>query len=330
MPKPTKKFTPPLITLAPDGDIILDICNSFSSDDTSPAGIRFLVASQILCTSSPVFLTMLSKTSPFSEAAKLHDPTRKVPITISLSDDNPTAFSVILNILHLRNRVVQKHPPRRPTLLAIMDISDKYQLYEALMFVTHSWCAGISRMDLPLLEKIMLAWAFRYEAMFRDATRDLLLQSHCVTGGNLVLVQDFRMAAVLKECLPECLTKALVEKRNMVIEHFKTELQYFQTERWAQPLLPVCTTKCDRRQQDHFWRMYWLYQLEVPSTWLRSIGYLSSMLRLMPHVDCTEDVTVRDHIWNIDLQDIVDEALRMLKDGLSLSEFPSREVMEGD
>ncbi|KAF8253277.1 hypothetical protein K440DRAFT_625186 [Wilcoxina mikolae CBS 423.85] len=322
-------FTPPLITLAPEGDIILDICDSFSSDDTSPARIRFLVASQILCTSSPVFLTMLSKTSPFSEAAKLHDLTRKIPITISLSDDDPTAFSVVLNILHLRNRAVQKHPPRLRTLLAIMDISDKYQLYEALMFVTDLWCAGISRMDLPLLEKIMLAWAFRYEAMFREATRDVLLQSHCVTDGSLVLLEDFRMA-VLKECLPECLNKALIEKRNMVIEHFKTELQYFRTEKCARPQPPVCTAKCDSRQRGHFWRIYWLYQLEVPSTWLRSIGYLSSMLRHMPRVDCTEDVMVRDHSWNIDLQDIVDEALMMLKDGLSLSDFPSREVVEGD
>jgi len=204
-PTPTSSETSarPLITLAPEGDVILDISDSpATSDYNDHPHTQYLVASQVLCVASPVFRTMFSKTSPFEEAASLYDPTRTMPITVTL-EDNPGAFEIVLDVLHLRNRHVERQL-QLPTLLAIAKISDKYQLYEALMLVTDLWRTTIMNMDAALPEKVILAWAFRYEGLFRETTREILKQSFYVRRHRLVLVQGFSLTW-LSECLPECL-----------------------------------------------------------------------------------------------------------------------------
>jgi hypothetical protein len=201
-PIPSEMSTLPLITLAPEGDVILDICDSpATSDDTDHPRTQYRVASQVLCTASPVFRTMFSKTSPFEEAASLHDPARTTPITMKLEDDS-VAFEVVLNVLHLRNQHVEKQPAL-PTLLVIAKITDKYQLYEALMFVTDSWYTMIKESNATLLEKVMLAWAFHYEELFHETTREVLKSAICFDSCHIL--SNGTTHASLSDCLPECL-----------------------------------------------------------------------------------------------------------------------------
>jgi hypothetical protein len=206
-PTPSEMSTPPLITLAPEGDVILDICDlPAPSNDTDSPRTQYRVASQALCAASPVFRMMFSKTSPFEEATSLHDPSRTVPITVKL-EDNSVAFEVVLNVLHFRNRHVEKQPAL-PMLLVIAKITDKYQLYEALMFVTDSWYTIIKESDVTLLEKVTLAWAFRYEELFRETTREILksVELSFSSFPYVVVIGDSVTISYLSEYFPECLT----------------------------------------------------------------------------------------------------------------------------
>jgi hypothetical protein len=199
MPQPI----PPLITLAPEGDVLLDICDSSpANENTNHRSAQYLVASQVLCAASPVFSKMFSRASPFAEAVSLRDQSRQQPVTVEL-DDNPGAFQVVLNTLHFRNRHVTKVAPLR-TMLAIAKIIDKYHLHEALMLLTNSWQTAAKNMDVPLPEKLIMAWAFRYEELFTEATSWILQRGSWVPGLGLVF-QEEGVQIVLSECLPECL-----------------------------------------------------------------------------------------------------------------------------
>ncbi|KAF8253270.1 hypothetical protein K440DRAFT_657273 [Wilcoxina mikolae CBS 423.85] len=309
-PTPSEMITPPLITLAAEGDVILDISESSATDYPRT---QYLVASQVLSAASPVFRTMFSKSSPFEEAQKLHDPNRKMPITVALEDD-PAAFEVVLNVLHFRNRRVEKQPDL-PMLLAIAKISDKYQLYEALMFITDTWYTTVQESDASLEKKTALAWAFHYEDLFRETTREIIKS---VTGsGRLVIGSG---------CLPECLINAIITKRNLFINRIKSRLEFYRTKRWAWGQ-SICNSRCDSLQWGHFLRMSGLHNLEDSGiAWYRNIDSLVSTLTTITAEKCAGGAreATGDHSWNADLKVVIAEGLKELENGLSLSEFPSR------
>ncbi|KAF8532964.1 hypothetical protein BDD12DRAFT_867688 [Trichophaea hybrida] len=319
---PSEMITPSFITLAAEGDVILDISESPASDCPRT---QYLVASQVLSAASPVFRTMFSKTSPFEEAQKLHDPNRNMPITVALEDD-PAAFEVVLNILHFRNRRVEKQPDL-PRLLAIATISDKYQLYEALMFVTNSWYTAIKELDASLEKKALLAWAFHYEDLFHETTGEII--RHVNDFGRLTM--GFGMVSagpMLSEYLPECLIDAIIKKRNLFIDRIKTRLEFYRNKRWAWGQ-SICSSRCDSLQWGHFLRMSGQYRLVDPgSVWYRNIDSLVSTLRTIAVEKCAGGTGIGDHSWNADLKVVIAEGLKELENGLSLSEFPSR-VAEG-
>jgi hypothetical protein len=120
--------------------------------------------------------------------------------------------------------------------------------------------------------------------------------------------------------------EAIIEKQNQFIDSIKTRLEFYRTERWAWGH-SVCTSECDSLQWGHFLRMSGRYQLEDQCTWLRSVNSFSSMLKSIPRVRCAgRSIVSGDHTWNSDLHRVIDEGFMEFENGLSLSEFPSREV----
>jgi hypothetical protein len=121
--------------------------------------------------------------------------------------------------------------------------------------------------------------------------------------------------------------EALIEKRNRFIDSIKIRLEFYKTEMWAWGSIHCvsCTSRCHSLQWGHFLRMSGLFQLQEPTTWASSISSLSNLLKSITKEGCVGNLAV-DHSWNADLHRIIDQELKELEKGLSLSEFPSREA----
>jgi len=70
------------------------------------------------------------------------------------------------------------------------------------------------------------------------------------------------------------------------------------------------------------------YLLQNKYTWSLSVSLLASTLKEIPSETCTGEAGAisGSHSWNADLRCAIDEGLKELEKGLSLSEFPSREA----
>lgn len=102
--------------------------NEFPKDD-----IRILVSSKHLTLSSDVFKTMLSNN--FQEGHTLQE---KGSATISLLDDEPAAFEILMNIIHSKYTSL----PRDVTveiLTCLAVLVDKYQFREAAKLIVEKW-----------------------------------------------------------------------------------------------------------------------------------------------------------------------------------------------
>jgi len=120
--------------------------------------------------------------------------------------------------------------------------------------------------------------------------------------------------------------ETLSEKRNIFINSIKTKVEFYRTKRWAWGQ-SICTTRCDSLQWGYFLHMSGKYLLQSEHTWDRSVSWLALTLKGIPGEACTNQGTVPgDHSWNADLRCVIDEGLKELEKGLSLSEFPSRDA----
>ena len=89
--------------------------------------VNMLVSSKHMMLASPVFKAMLQR-STFKEGTKLSSAGK---VEVPLPDDNPTAFIIVLDVIHGRNKRV----PRKMDLEMLARISvivDKYQMAEAV------------------------------------------------------------------------------------------------------------------------------------------------------------------------------------------------------
>jgi len=121
----------------------------------------------------------------------------------------------------------------------------------------------------------------------------------------------------------------------MFLDSVKAKLEFFRTERWAWGNVhSVCCDRCDALQLGHFFRMSAKHRLEDMSTWYQSASTLASIFTGIPSEACTDQQKLEapgfeNHSWNADLQLVINLGLKELEKGLSLSQFPSRE-MEGE
>ncbi|PQE28305.1 BTB POZ domain-containing protein [Rutstroemia sp. NJR-2017a WRK4] len=188
-----------LKTFDPEGDLLLVLSrvpdeeitqnhenqdNENTDDDTrktvkpmqelyseSAEEIRMLVSSKHMKLASPVFKAMLRE-DYFKEGLELGS---TGTAEISLPDDDPDAFAILLNTIHGRTRQV----PRDVDLDLLSRIStlvDKYQLHEVVEIMSDRWIALLES-DIPeeftydLQAWLSISWVFEKPRIFREVTK---------------------------------------------------------------------------------------------------------------------------------------------------------------
>ncbi|KAM3075120.1 hypothetical protein ACMFMG_007422 [Clarireedia jacksonii] len=196
------------LTFDPEGDLLLVLAqvsdadvtkedkfqdNEIAGDDTGKAlnsthelypteEIRMLVSSKHMKLASPVFKAMLRKGN-FKEGLEFGS-TGKAEI--SLPDDDPHAFAILINIIHGRTRQV----PREVDLDLLSRIStlvDKYQIHEAVEIMSDRW---ISLLESTIPEEftddlqtwLSISWVFEKSRIFREVTKIAERQSRGRVG----------------------------------------------------------------------------------------------------------------------------------------------------
>lgn len=173
--KEDPRLKPKAVTrdIAPYGDIILEL--------TTKAGIAQLkVASQVLCTASPVFRAMLGPTSSFKEACELRTKTADTePYRLVLADDNPEALAVILLALHCQNKFVPVDISFQ-NLLDLAVICDKYDCAAAVSLWADIWVKDWKKMaqDAGYEQWLFIAWTFGVEDVFQNLSKKLIMEGH--------------------------------------------------------------------------------------------------------------------------------------------------------
>ena len=126
---------------------------------------------------SKVFKAMLS--GPFKEGETL---AATGNTEISLPEDDPVAFEVIMNIIHNRSKAI----PRKMTLeslVAVAVLTDKYEFQQVVEMVSDIWLQtltpkAISKMVTPeLFSWLSVVWTFRRPVEFALLTKDIVLNS---------------------------------------------------------------------------------------------------------------------------------------------------------
>ena len=132
-----------------------------------------LVSSKHLMLASPVFRAMLQH-SNFKEGDELRKNGR---VEVALPDDHPTAFRIMMDIIHGRVSKV----PRQVSLEILTNMSiliDKYETLESFGLIIDVWLLHLEK-SLPtcfnsdVLPWLSIAWVFRLPEHFQKMTRVL-------------------------------------------------------------------------------------------------------------------------------------------------------------
>ncbi|RPB22950.1 hypothetical protein L211DRAFT_839299 [Terfezia boudieri ATCC MYA-4762] len=243
-PEVTDSLTPSLpskvgkITFDPNGDVILVIPSG--SDPSAVA--RFQANSVVLCLASPVFRAMLGPNSRFREGTNLKlaavagglqsSGSNSTPMELSLTDDDPDAFAVILRILHLDFDNIPTAMSAFGTdeeqykLHEMAIICDKYDMRHVLLFWLKLWTAPYLKTlnfnNIAMSSKtgtrwLFIAYAFGYERLFHSVSRELILHCHLRSSGELFLLSP-KINMLDTFYLPQSITDEISAKRQQAME----------------------------------------------------------------------------------------------------------------
>jgi hypothetical protein len=171
------------VEIASQGDIMIEM--------TSSMGLATLrVASQVLCTTSPVFRAMLGNSSRFKEACELREKAgSSEPYKLTLVEDNPEALGVILLALHCQNdRVPQSLSFEQLNNLAI--VCDKYDCAVGVLPWVDIWTKPWKLYaDTTGYERwLFIAWVFDIRDVFEKLSKKFILEGYCRTSTPKYLV----------------------------------------------------------------------------------------------------------------------------------------------
>ena len=165
------------VNIVEHGDLILHVKGV--ADNVSPPQ-RFLVASQTLWASSPVFNAMFGPKSKFQEGLNIRRASMSghPPPVISLQDD-PVAMECLLKVLF--------HQPCQPKtgyreILEVAIVTDKYDMQNVMSCWAEKAISWVERyVGLRGFEDaILISWVFGYEAIFHKMFTHLTLNSKLV------------------------------------------------------------------------------------------------------------------------------------------------------
>jgi hypothetical protein len=167
-------MSPETQTFDPKGDLVLVFNHSTASE--TPAQVNMLVSSKHMILISSVFAAMLKV--DYIEGSTLES---KGHVEILLPDDDPQAFTILLNIIHGRSKKV----PRRVDLLLLQKLAvlvDKYQMQEVVAVFSEIWIANFGD-NIPKaptadsLSWLCISWVFGDGYVFGRVTNILMRAS---------------------------------------------------------------------------------------------------------------------------------------------------------
>ncbi|KAI9641996.1 hypothetical protein NHQ30_009866 [Ciborinia camelliae] len=182
--------------------------NDFAANkpgDTSE-DVHMLVSSKHMSLASPVFKAMLQR-SNFKEGRELASVGK---VKISLPDDDPDAFAILMCVIHGRTRSVPREVDL-DMLSRICTLVDKYQLHEVVEIMSDRWISLLES-ELPeeftdgLLPWLSISWVFEKSSIFKEVTRIIERQSNGRIGQDrddipipkrvLDAIQERRLTAI--------------------------------------------------------------------------------------------------------------------------------------
>jgi hypothetical protein len=185
--------------IVPEGDLILEVSIGATSK-------YFLVASQVLVSTSAVFAKMLGKKSNFAEAVALRESKGKdQPVIVKVEDDDPPMMELILYALHLQYKRVPDSIPLSMLFKAAI-ICDKYALHEALRLIAKVWSDPLkNEANESPREWLFISWVLGPESVFTEVSKQLILDgsSNLDNEDELVFGEG---KLTLHECVPSAVS----------------------------------------------------------------------------------------------------------------------------
>jgi hypothetical protein len=146
---------------------------SLNKDGPNSRQFNMLVSSKHMMLASSVFAAML-------KVGYLEGSTLKAvgKVEIPLPDDDPEAFTILLNIIHGR----PKNVPRRNNLSVLKNLTilvDKYQMHEVVAVFSELWIEALHPStlrvcDADLLPWVCISWVFGDGNLFKRFTLQLM------------------------------------------------------------------------------------------------------------------------------------------------------------
>ena len=174
---------PVSLVIDPEGDLYMKL--DFGS---------LKVSRKALSLSSPVFLAMLGANSNFKEATDItldHDGIQ----VVSFEDDDFEAMTVIARIIHLQSDQVAATMTFKQ-LYQVAVLCDKYDLNRCLGPWKDIWanpyldCYAWDGYE----EWLFMSIVFRYDSIFEEVTRHLVINSAISEQGTLVTPSSFDLS----------------------------------------------------------------------------------------------------------------------------------------
>ncbi|KAF8533129.1 hypothetical protein BDD12DRAFT_914312 [Trichophaea hybrida] len=336
LPETSTATEPEPISIIPDGDLILHV-------ESDSEVVRYLVFSQILCSTSAVFRKMLGKESSFAEAVALQkSKDSDEPVVVRLEDDDLTTMGVVLRVLHSRNYLV----PRKMVLQDMVHtavICDKYEFHEGLQFITDIWLKSLkldtTSIDASPEDWLLISWVFGPEDIFTQVSRSLVLRG-LKSGDDMVFGND---KLSLSESVPSAISDEIFLRRQQCVDSIRAyiknlEKRYFREDYDNNIVCPSPydpSTECDSLQADHLYRSFHCDGAHIVLSENTPLNQIMDTIKAIPVLQyfccgmsnpCYHGYPSNRHSncsWVPGLHQKVDSVLADVK-GLMFSEFPSR------
>lgn len=193
-----KQYTGKCIDIFPCGDMYIEL-SSFSDEGTSTT--RYLVGSQVLCSTSRVFTKMYGPDSPYGERKRLdgvfikkeddendYDVYNGKPV-YKYEEEDPEMFATLLKLLHHHSEVQRKL--NFASMLFFTILADKYELTTALKLWSEefirSFNAERKKIENAILmpgeeDWLFVAWVWGLDDDFKRLSMSLIRRAALVDG----------------------------------------------------------------------------------------------------------------------------------------------------
>ncbi|KAK4177140.1 hypothetical protein QBC36DRAFT_300521 [Triangularia setosa] len=204
-----------------DGDLILRVGGAGSLKEPNNI-VEFKVDSTTLRRASPVFKALLFGPWLESTVKALASPAE--PWTVSLPDDEPSPFTILMGLAHANYKVISR-PWDTITIYELLVLADKYDMMHLFSPFTASMKKTVNAYNIvtPNIEVLVVlycSWALGDEKGFAKALRNVVLHSSLDNCGTTQLVYSGTKLAEIYHLGPADLLDYIAEVRQSILAEF--------------------------------------------------------------------------------------------------------------